>query len=252
MFGFLILLLPALQQGIVIKHYAVFWGGCAVTALVTAVATVYQIRTIQKNPIAGSVPYLTFIPVFMIPWTWLLYRELPRPWAAAGIVLSVVGGYLLNSRTGAHPWQVVHMVVREPASRTMLLVALALGLTTALDKAIIGSSSGITYAFIWSGISIPVMLLFTPNKSFKQIFSLCSNRHLFIQALLWSAGFTLQMVAVQHAANLHSGVTYVKALSLSSTLFSVLFGGLFLREGGLIRNSAAAFIMVCGAVLVVL
>ncbi|MBD3421363.1 MAG: EamA family transporter [Chitinivibrionales bacterium] len=249
--GALVMSVYALKTPLTVKVAPSFAGVVSFTVVATAVATIAQIRVIQKNPLSKSVPYLTLIPLSMIPWSALLLGEMPSLIAAPGLIMACIGAYILNSAGAKSVLAPVLSIFRNRHSLYMLGAAVLLGATTTCDKIAIHRSSAFTYMFIWTCASVVVMALFCIRYDIGLLTGSLRNRHVIIQALLWVGGFSAQMVAVQHALGITSGTTYVKMLTLTNTLFSVLIGGPLLREKHLTRSIVAAILMIAGSTLVI-
>ena len=225
-----------------------FWGVLAITVVVTAAATIVQIRVIQKADISLSVPFLSLIPLLMIPMSMLILKQHPPLVAWLGLVLGSFGAWMIQ-RTG----QSVAISFRKiPANVTLLMlgVALALALTTTCDKIAIDASSALVYAGLWTIISAGFMFLISLRHSVGQIRAAIKNRHTLIQAGFWAIAFASQMFAVQKVT-VESGVVYVKMLTMLHILLSVLVGGFHFKEKHMARRLVGAVLMVVGAVLMV-
>ncbi len=249
--GAAILAPVALTQGMHIQQGAVFIPVTALTVVATAAATILQIDVIQKEALSRSVPFLSFIPVFMIPWTILLYGEYPAPFAFAGILAACAGAYWLHCRPGSNALEPIRAVLADRGSRIMMIAALGLGLTTACDKAAIGASSAMTYAFLWTAASAVLMGVFVFRHGARRVGQALASAGTALQALFWAGAFGFQMAAIQRALHISSGVTYVKTLTMIHILFTVGLGGALSKERRLPQSLAAAALMFAGAVLVV-
>jgi uncharacterized membrane protein len=248
--GALALAPAALARGVHIGDASVFWPFAAVTIVITAGATMLQIDVIQKEALSRSVPFLSFIPIFMIPWTVLLFGEYPSPRACVGIAAACMGAWLLNCRRGEHPLTPLKSALSYRGSRLMLGVALALGLTTACDKAAIGASSGITYAFVWAAVSTVVMGALAARRGVARAGAALLDKYAILQAVFWAAAFGAQMSAIQAALDISSGVTYVKTLTMVNIVLTVGIGGALGGERRLVRAASASALMTAGAALV--
>jgi uncharacterized membrane protein len=250
LFGALVYLPVLVSSPVSISKPERFWWVLVLTVLVTAGATVFEVQIIQKYSISTSVPYLSFIPVFMIPWTILLLREYPGYFSLAGILITCIGVYLLNSeKRGGGP--LLKAVFSGKNSKYMFIISIALGLTTTCDKIAILASSAFTYAIVWTLVSTVVMGLVVLKTSFKSVRQYLFNFHSFFQAVLWAGAFLTQMAGVQSAVGIASGVTYVKMLTMFNIPISVLIGGHYFREGNVWKKFLASLLMFAGAVVVV-
>jgi drug/metabolite transporter (DMT)-like permease len=250
--GAVVLLPVAVAGSIEIGNHRLFWPVLLLTAVLTLAATTVTMRIVQRDPLSASIPYLSFIPVFMLPWTLTFFGDIPRPAALAGVVLTCAGAYLLNIRPGMHPLEPFTIMARHRVPRYMVLVALALGLTTACDRIAIASSSAMSYTFVWTVVSAVLTGVVVANRTgLKSLTTSLADPHVVIQAVIWAGAFYGQMAAVQAALPIDSGVTYVKTLTMTSILFTVIGGGALFRERNLVRGILASLLMVGGGVLVV-
>jgi drug/metabolite transporter (DMT)-like permease len=234
-----------------------FWRTLALTVVITAAATVVQVRIIQRDAISRSMPYTTLTPLFMLPWTLLLFGEVPSGLALVGLLLACAGAYILNrgpdpeaaaaETAPSHP-----RFALGRSAGLMILVAAALGATTTLDKIAIGASSAFTYTCVWTASSAVFMVLAVSRHGWRVLRAAVLNRHAAVQSAFWCLAFFSQMAGVQMAASVPNGVTYVKMLTLMSVLLTVGVGGRVFREGRLLRSLVAALLMTAGAIVVVL
>jgi len=249
-----VFLLPGFLAGTrTISDIPRFCGVLAVTVVLTMAATLINIRMVQRHAITRSVPYMSFIPIFMVPWTWLLYGQVPSPAAFAGILLTCGGAYALNLRPGGNPWQPLRALASDRVSLLMLVSSMLIGCTTAFDLTAIRVSSGATYAFVWtavSALSIGAAMPFLHPA--RIVMRSVVSTHTIVQAALWAVCFYCQMAAVQTVITVPSGVTYVKTLTMVYIVFTVAAGGALFRETGRRRSVAAAAVMVAGAMIVAL
>jgi drug/metabolite transporter (DMT)-like permease len=250
--GAAVLLPPALRASIRIDVPRLFWPVLLLTALVTMAATVATMRVVQRDPLSGSIPYLSFIPLCMVPWTFVLFGEAPRAPAFGGVLLTCAGAYLLNVRPGMHLLEPFAIMARYRPPRYMLLVALALGLTTACDRIAIASSTALSYTFLWTAVSAVLTGLAAGSRAgVRALLSSLIAPHVAVQSVIWAGAFYAQMAAVEAALPIESGVTYVKTVTMTSILFTVIGGGALLKERNPLRAILASLLMVGGGVVVV-
>jgi uncharacterized membrane protein len=229
-----------------------FYGIVSVTVLVTMVATIVQIGTIQTRSISRSMPYMSFIPLFMIPWTLIFYREIPGIASLSGIVLCCIGAYILNINGKTGLFSPFKALTADSRARNMLLAAAALGLTTACDRTAIKLSSAVTYSFVWTCASAVIMGLLILKYPPSVVKAVILSRHSVIQAFLWAGSFVFQMAGVQAATHVPSGVTYVKLLTMLNILISVGIGGTMFGEGKILQSLSASLIMIAGAAVTII
>jgi len=248
-----ILITPfALAEGLIFIRPAEFALFTALTVVITAIAILIQITLLQREDISRSIPYLSFIPVFMIPMAWIMLRELPGPGAFAGIVLASAGAYIINLGSGTGILAPFRGILSNKTIRFMLFVSICLAFNTVADKIAIGASSPLTYIFVWAWASSLVMLIFCLRRPGSQIIETLTDRHILLQSIFWIIAYSCQMFGIRAAFEIPSGVTYVKALTLLNILGTVILGGAMFRERHLFRKSIATALMVVGSILVIL
>ncbi len=219
------------------------------TMILTAFATVWQMHLIQKHPISLMTPVLSFIPVFMLPWTFLFFAEAPSLAAFIGILLVGMGALLLKMEGNILSFR---YLLKDRPVLAMLGVAGIIGLTTTSDRIAITASSPLTYAFIWTLGSTFIMGGWSLRVYQKRRSSVRFSFHIIVQGIFWAMAFLCQMLGIEQTLHIPNGVTYVKLFTLFHILISVILGGWYFREENLKRRIIAAVIMMSGAVLVVL
>lgn len=245
--GAMLYLFIAIQKSIVIFKPLVFWPVTLLTVFLTALATILQIRMIQKHPVSLMVPLLSFIPVFMIPWTLILFREIPTLLAFLGILLVCAGAMLLQLSKPGKYLKNIQKIYNDKQFWIMIFVASLLGLTTTLDRVAIEASSPLTYALLWSLISTFVMAFLTFRKSVNLSKSGWINHHSILQGIFWAGAFLCQMIAIGKTLTIPSGVTYVKMITLFHILLSVVVGGVYFKEKYLLKRLLSTLMMIAGA-----
>jgi len=251
--GAVVLLPFAFLQGISVSRIPVFLFVTALTVFVTAFATIIQISLLQRKDVSRSIPYLSFIPIFMIPWSFILLGEIPASTAFIGILLTCIGSYVINlwGKTGI--MRPLASIFQMRTSRLMLLVSLCLAFNTVCDKIAISASSSFSYIYCWTVASTVVMgLICLRRNPAKMVAAALVDKHVILQALFWVGGYSCQIVAIGAALGVQSGTTYVRALTLTNVLFTVVFGGALFKEKDLLRKGLATFLMICGSILIVL
>lgn len=240
-YGSIIFIILAFQGNIKITNIPVFIGITATTVVVTAFATLIRLRMIKTEELSLTTPWLGAVPMFVVLWSMVLYREVPTGPALIGILLVCIGAFTINLQGGR--------IEIKKASLWMLLTALLLGFTTSLDKLAIGASSAITYSLIWTISSALFMYGIAKTKSRRVI---TFDKHLVIQAVLWVGEFLFQMLAVQKNSLVASGQTYVKTLTMLNIVITTVISSLVFREEDRRKRILSACLIFLGAVLVVI
>ncbi|MDF2905188.1 MAG: hypothetical protein K0R34_509 [Herbinix sp.] len=240
-YGSIVFIIIAFQGNIIINDMPVFIGITLLTVIVTAVATLMRLKLIKTEDLSLTTPWLGCIPIFVVAWSMLLYRELPDTMALLGILLVCVGAFTINLQGGR--------IRINKASLWMLLVTILLGLTTSVDKIAIGASSAVTYSLIWTISSAFLMYGVGKTKTKKVV---VVDKHLMIQAVLWVIEFLFQMLAVQNISLVSSGQTYVKTLTMLNIVITTIISSILFKEKDRRKRILSAVLIFIGAVIVVL
>lgn len=240
-YGSIIFIIIAFRGNIRITDIPVFIGVTALTVVITAVATLIRLRLIKAEELSLTTPWLGCIPMFVVLWSALIYRELPGLPALLGILLVCIGAFTINLQRGR--------IEIKRASLWMLSVAVMLGLTTSVDKIAIKASSAITYSLIWT-ISSAVLMYGVAKTKTKKVIII--DKHLIVQAVLWVGEFLFQMLAVQNISHIASGQTYVKTLTMLNIVITTIFSGILFGEREKAKRILSAILIFIGAVIVVL
>jgi len=100
-----------------------WWIACILIPLDTFAFYLYM-KAIKLSPLSLSIPFLSFIPVFMILTSLIVLDEVPSGWGVMGIGFIVAGSYLLNVTHVKYGYlSPFKAIFREPGSMLMLLVA---------------------------------------------------------------------------------------------------------------------------------
>ncbi|NTV42389.1 MAG: EamA family transporter, partial [Syntrophobacteraceae bacterium] len=196
-----------------------------------------------------TIPYLAFTPAFMIFTGRVLLNEEPNLYGILGILLSLVGGYILNVDVRRwSPLEPLRAAFKEKGSRLMLAVALIYSVSAVLDKKAIIHSSPLFFGIFFYVIFAPTLFGYWVLKG----------------KISWDfwRGDPLKGAVAGLLVFLHS-VFHVWAISLTkaaymisvkrlSVLFSVVYGWLIFDEENMAARLGGAVLMVAGAVLIAL
>lgn len=241
--GLLALLLP------VPPLTSTFWLAVAAALPLEYLAALLYMRALKLSPLSLSIPFLAFTPVFLILTGWLILEETLTAAGWTGLGLIAAGSYLLG--LGNRPltwWEPLAALAREPGPRLMLVVAALYSFTSALGKLAILNSApaffGVFYPTLFSGLLVAGYPL-TGNRQGRSLVTRAPFGFLLGGAMAVSIMCHVFGMALAPAAYLIG----VKRLSI---LFTVLLGGLILKERPILPRILAAGLMVAGVMLVAL
>jgi drug/metabolite transporter (DMT)-like permease len=236
--------IPTIQPG--------FWPALVVGGSLNVVAFLLYIQAIKAADLSLTVPLIALTPLFMLVTSPIIVGEFPGPMDAIGVIMIVIGSYILNLQPGNDAprnfWGPLRSLVANPGCRKMLMVAGIWSITANLDKVGVANSSpffwsvslfafvagGITLILIWRRAKLPPQLgRYWPLLALTGAFS--------------AAAIGFQMVAITLAP-----VTQVIAVKRMSSLISILFGYFLFGEKNIRSRLTGGIVMVAGVVVITL
>jgi drug/metabolite transporter (DMT)-like permease len=231
----------------------VFWVWIAGLLPLEILAMVLYMQAIRDSQLSQTLPYLAFTPVFNIFTGWLLLGEQVSLLGGVGILLVVIGTYLLNVKqiikNGSNQWlEPFRFIIHKPGSRRMLIVAIIYSMTSVGTKAamqyVTPYSFGAFYFVLLGATTLLIVSLLQPRK----LLLLKQNvrAHLVIGALMAA------MIISHFVALAMVEVAYMIAVKRTSLLFGILLGAYMFHEIGLKRNLSAVALMLIGVTMILL
>ncbi len=231
-----------------------FWWALLIGGSLNILAFTLYVRAIKIADLSLTVPLVTLTPLFLLVTSPLIVQEQPTPADAFGVILLVIGSYVLNLKTRnprspttpQKPLDPLLAMTRNPGSRLMLCVAFIWSITSNFDKIGVINSSPLFWALslftvIAAGM-VPFVFWRTSSPGIKPLLS--QWRLLGVTGGFNAIAITFQMLALTMAP-----VAQVIAVKRMSALLSVLFGHFFFKEKGLQARLLGAGIMVSGVVI---
>lgn len=250
--GALILLLPIARSGMP-GFDGVFILLAFLEGITFTVASILYVEAVRLSPLSLTIPYLAFTPVVSAGVAAILISEYPAPEGLLGIGFVVLGALALHIQGGLRWTQLLRAPFREPGSWRMLIVALIWGITTSIDKIAISHGSEALLGFAMMGFSSFFLIGFALWRRRRPMSSPIETRPPLQEPLLYLAALVAAIaVLCQFYAYRELLVSYVETVKRAGGLLSVLAGGLFLGESGLMRRLPAAALMVIGILLIAL
>jgi len=214
----------------------------------TAAAILYH-KAISRGDISVVVPMLSFTPLFLLVISPLLVGEFPTVNGLIGIVLIVVGSYLLNvnlkERGIFYP---LKSIFKNKATRYMLIVAFIWSISANFDKKGIEASSIFQY-IIFINLFVTIgTTIFSISSGKLSLHSVWSERkNLFFVGVLTSMAYFVHMTALSMTL-----VAYVIALKRTAGMITIVLGYFFLREQNIQERLLGSTIMFVGVLFIVL
>jgi drug/metabolite transporter (DMT)-like permease len=221
-----------------------FGGGLNVWAFLL------YVQAIKSTDLSLTVPLVTLTPLFMLITSPLMVGEFPSLMDGVGVMLIVIGSYILNLSAQRQGWLApLRSLLTNPGCRKMLLVAFLWSFTANLDKVGVANSS----PFFWS----VTLLLFiacgiTPMLLYRFNTSPPTQLRPHWQLLGLTGGLAALAIGFQMMAITMTSVAQVIAVKRMSSLISVLFGHFLFQEQGLRERLSGAIVMVLGVVIMTL
>ncbi|MGC9517668.1 MAG: EamA family transporter [Methanomicrobiales archaeon] len=231
-----------------------FWLALLIGGSLNVVTTVLYMKALKYSDLSISVPMLTFTPLFLLITSPLILGEFPSFLGLIGILMIIVGSYILNIRQ----WKEGYLapfkaLLKEKGPKLMLMVAFIWSITSNFDKIGLLNSSPIFWIvainlFI-AVFTFPLMLRSTRDKieKLKVNNKELDNRNLILMGLLSTFTSIFQMYAISLTL-----VAYVIAIKRTSAVLSVFWGRLIFNEKGVKERLIGASVMVLGVFIIVL
>ncbi|CCH56276.1 protein of unknown function DUF6 transmembrane [Fibrisoma limi BUZ 3] len=226
-----------------------FWQSMLLVGLFALIGNVFLVKALQIGDLSVLGPINAYKSVVGMLVGIFLLNEIPSAVGVVGVVLIVVGSYIVLGNTQQRKgfsWG----VFQRPEVRLRLAALLFSAIDGVLLKKAIVLSTPTTAFFYWCLFGFLFSLVWiglTLRQQWQhQVRLLFSQRTTYL-ALFLTVGLT-QIASNVALAGMQVG--YALALFQTSALISVVFGYQFFRETNIIRKLIGATIMVVGAVLI--
>jgi len=242
------ILLPLLFFIEIPQLTAVFWRTMIIAIPLEILALLLFMKGIKSSPIALTIPFLSFTPVFIILTGFLILGELPSLYGAIGILLVVMGAYVLNIRSWRRgvlaPFKAI---LEERGSVLLLIVALIYSMSSVLGRKMVLNSSPMFLACLYSPV-LAVFLLPIAMKKSKNLKKIVKK-----PGLLIVLGVLLAITAVFHFTAISLVKTaYMISVKRTSILISTVIAYFVFKEDSIAEHLLGALVMVIGVVVITL
>lgn len=226
---------------------SLFWMVLMVQGFMVVIASILYFKAIEVSDLSLTVPMLTFTPLFLLITSPLMLGEFPNSLGLWGILLIVVGSYVLNI-TQLHKGYLApfKMLVKEKGPRYMLMVALLYSVCANIDKIGVRQSSPLVWAAALNVVLTIALGLIMLGKSSQVSRRIKEGwKYLVLLGITNACTLIANMVAIQLTL-----VPYLIAIKRLSVFMTLFVGFVIFKEKGCRERSIGAVLMVLGAVLI--
>ncbi|MBW7881897.1 MAG: DMT family transporter [Caldilineaceae bacterium] len=225
-----------------------FVAGVAGSGLLNAAAHIANTRALKEADISLVTPLLNFSPVFTVIIAAVFLNEIPSVQGLLGVSLVLVGAYRLNRGKGG--WLApLRALALTPGVALVMLAGLLWAVTPLFEKlAIQHTYPQSPRAAAFAATAVLVALLTPPVLWARRpaLAQLVRHRRVWL-----AAGAIAGTAPILGYTAISLGlVGYVTTLFKLSSVMTVLWAWLLLKEPGIRQRLPAAAVMVAGAILI--
>lgn len=226
-----------------------FVFGVLGSAGLNAVAHLASTRALKLADASLVTPLLIFSPVFTVLISALFLGEIPSARGLLGVGLVLIGAYWLNRNSEAGWLTPFKSLALTPSIALVLLAGLLWAITPLFEKVAIEHTNPESPRFAAFVATALLTLILTPAvivKSRQAVSKLFLHRR-----DLFFAGLIAGIAPVLGYTALSLGLAgYVTTLFKLSTLMTVIWSSLFLKEVRVAQRLPGSVVMVIGAILI--
>lgn len=204
-------------------------------------------ETLKRGDLSTYYPIIRSSPVFIVAFSVLFLGKSYPLVVLAGIALAVAGGFLLQFRRGTHFFE-------NPGALGFALLAMAgTGIYSLADARLMQTITPQAQITVVDGLLVPIYGYIWWRRRRSEPEPLAGIRSLspvlfVLPGVMAYASYYLILIAYKAGAD----VAAVTTLRQASIPISVALGGLFLREGTMLRRFLAAGLLALGLVVIAL
>lgn len=203
-------------------------------------------KAVLISPLSLSLPFLAFTPVFMIFTGHLVLGEKPNIFGVVGIILVVVGAYVLNiSPNMKDPFLPIKSFFREKGSVLMAIVSILFSFGAVIGKLGIMASSPLYFSCTFFIVQNILILLFT----YKQHKVIREVPRVHLKLTVVGIFYFCHILFHNYAISMIEA-SYMIAVKRLSILFGMVYGALLFREKNLRFRVLGGLLMVGGAAII--
>ena len=224
-----------------------FWVALFAHGFIYCASVVLYMVAIKSSELSLTVPMIMFTPVFMLVTSRIIVGEKPGAFGVVGVVLIVLGSYLLNvSGIRLGILAPLRAVVENSGARLMLFVAFVWSITASIEKIGISNSS----PFFWGVMDHLLMLAcltpFALRDLTRRKLNIAHELRGFLPAGVFNAVGTLGYYLAMN----HGLAVYAISIKRTSVLLVIVIGSFMFKESGLKDRLFGAAIMLTGVLFI--
>ncbi len=209
----------------------------------------FVFKALESGDISLAYPMQAFTPLFLVITAFIILDEIPSTEGLLGILILVVGLYILNSNGSKQGYlEPFKAIFKVKEVYYMLVGAFIFSFTITLDKLIVVNSDPIFGAGI-SCLLIGILFLTLSGRdgtgskeTYKKFIPsfIIAGIFLALEAITINIAFTMQIAP------------YVIAIKRTSIVLAVIYGTFILQEKYKVRRIIGSMIMVLGTALIII
>jgi drug/metabolite transporter (DMT)-like permease len=210
-------------------------------------ALLLYMKAISISPLSLTLPFLSLTPVFLIGTSYIILGESPDKTGLMGIILVVIGAYLLNVHTIKRGiLEPLKAVGREKGSVLMIIVAFIFSITANFGKIAVQHSSPIFFSVFYSILLSAFLFLIVSFKTKRVLSKIVSQPLLFL-----FIGIAMAIMIITHLKAISLvEVSYMISVKRLSLIIGVIYGAVFFKETNIKERLLGSAVMVMGVVLI--
>lgn len=227
----------------------VWWLGVA-NAILLVIGMLLLFRAFKAANLSLTVPLLSLTPLFLLVTSTLMLGQAPVfPWGYGGVLLVVVGTYVLNMGDSKGDWLgPFKALFTNVGPRCALGMAIIMSVMANMFKLGQDASNPFFYSAYVHTVATLLLLPVVVFKA-KEYWSQLREKPVIVGMLGFSSAF---MTITAGLALLTAIVPYMISLKRSSVLWGMLYSHFLFKEQNIKGRLFGAGIMLAGAVMIVL
>ena len=221
-------------------------------ALTNIIAFTIRTKAIHLSGLSLTMPFLSFTPIFLLFTGFLLLGEFPSSTGLIGILVVVIGSYVLNiEQFKKGVFEPFKRIFKEKGSWMMLIVAFLFSITSTLFKKASNMVDILDFIAVFFFIEFILMSLFALFVYRKKLFRKLKLKKNFLNYLTGAVIIIItELTLVLALQQPQALVAYAISIKRTAILFSVIIGYLLFKEKDFKQKLIGSTIMVLGVVII--